>query len=130
MTTGLVEPARSLGRRDLGCQARDMVRRNKHRGLPQRRLPRYRRGMKRSIPALAGVLLLAVSLLRAEAPRPELLLVGGGLRVCSSMASDACTDARFPASARQAPASYRLDREGIAAATDPALWGEAPAALR
>ncbi len=130
MTTGLVEPARSLGRRDLGCQARDMVRRNKHRGLPQRRLPRYRRGMKRSIPALAGVLLLAVSMLRAEAPRPELLLVGGGLRVCGSMASHACSDARFPASARQAPASYRLDREGIAAATDPGLWGEAPAALR
>lgn len=86
--------------------------------------------MKRSIPALAGVLLLAVSMLRAEGPRPELLLVGGGLRVCGSMATDTCTDARFPASARRAPASYRLDREGIAAATDPALWGEAPAALR
>ena len=130
MTTGLVEPARSLGRRIRGCQARDVTRRNKRRGLPRQPLPRYRRRMKRSFPAVAGVLLLAASVLRAEAPRPELLLVGGGLRVCGSMASEACTEAHFPDSARQAPASYRLDREGIAAATDPALWGEAPAALR
>jgi cyanophycinase-like exopeptidase len=69
------------------------------------------------IACFGGVLQASVS---TAVPTRSLLLAGGALAVCSDLAPRGC--ATLPTGAARGPATYRVDKAGIARALDPALW--------
>lgn len=78
--------------------------------------------------ALARLLAIAACCIAAPSsatpPHPrELVLAGGSLRICSSVARRDCADASaFATSDARGATRYRIDDAAIAAASDPALW--------
>ncbi len=64
------------------------------------------------------------------AAQPELVLAGGGVRICSSLAINACVEGTtFTVAARQNASSYQFSEPAIAAATDADLWISSPPAV-
>ena len=79
----------------------------------------------RTHPALLAACLACTSFAAAAGTlRNELVLAGGSLRLCSSMATRDCRDpTRFAAlPATRTTRAARIDDETLAAALDPVLW--------
>lgn len=77
--------------------------------------------MKTRSVLLLGALCVSTALAQAPAEQPprELFLAGGSLAICSDLAQRACTE---DPGGERVPARFAIDEEGIARASDPALW--------
>jgi cyanophycinase-like exopeptidase len=64
----------------------------------------------------------------ATAQRAEMYLVGGAMKICSSLATNACRSVAPALHAARQPARYRVDDAGIERALAPALWSDHPGA--
>lgn len=81
----------------------------------------------KSLLALVGLWIAPGIALGAQ---PELVLAGGGIRVCSSLATTACRGGTtFTDDTRTSEPRYQLSESAIAAATDDDLWIASPPAV-
>ncbi|PIQ36452.1 MAG: hypothetical protein COW59_12550 [Lysobacterales bacterium CG17_big_fil_post_rev_8_21_14_2_50_64_11] len=65
----------------------------------------------------------------AQAPR-DMLLIGGGMRICAAASVRDCAETFAGFSPAQTPQiRFHFDETGVATATDPALWSSSPAAI-